>query len=163
IDKPRQAVVIIHGIGEQIPMETLRSFVSAVAPGSDANVRFDRKAESKPDHLSPTLELRRMAVPGGPQPWTQGDWEGTDFYELYWAHLMQGTAWHHVMAWLSSLMLRKPYHVPSRLKVVWWSCWGIALVTFVMLLAALIAGKGPTFAQWTALGTIGGTIWTLCR
>ena len=163
VDKPRQAVVIIHGIGEQIPMETLRSFVKAVAPGSDANVRFERKAESKPDHLSPTLELRRMAVPGGRHGWAEGDWVATDFYELYWAHLMQGTAWHHVMAWFSSLMLRKPDHVPSRLKMVWWSCWGVTLVTFVTFLAALIAGNGPAFAQWTALGAIGGALWTLCR
>ena len=29
---PRQAVVLIHGIGEQRPMETLRDFVAALLP-----------------------------------------------------------------------------------------------------------------------------------
>jgi hypothetical protein len=163
VDKPRQAVVIIHGIGEQIPMETLRSFVDAIAPGVDASVQFERKAESKPDHLSPTLELRRMAVPGGRHGWKEGDWVATDFYELHWAHLMQGTAWHHVMAWLSSLMLRRPDYVPSRLKLAWWSCWILAAVTFLLLLAALIAGKVPSLAQWAAFGTIGGAVWASCR
>ncbi len=67
------------------------------------------------------------------------------------------------MAWFSSLMLRDPRDVPSRLKGVWWSCWGVALAMFVVLLAALISGKGPTFLQWAALGTVGGTVWTLCR
>jgi hypothetical protein len=29
---PRQAVVLIHGIGEQRPMDTLRAFVAALLP-----------------------------------------------------------------------------------------------------------------------------------
>jgi len=40
----RQAVLVIHGIGEQKPMETLRSFVSAVLPGEGVF--------SKPDTIS---------------------------------------------------------------------------------------------------------------
>ncbi len=103
VDKPRQAVVILHGIGEQIPMETLRSFVEAVAPGTDANVAFESKAESKPDHLSPTLELRRMAVPGGRNGWTPGSWVSTDFYELVLgaSHARHGVAPCHGLVLIS--------------------------------------------------------------
>jgi transposase len=72
------------GIGEQRPMDTLRGFVEAVAGRQET----ERRAFSKPDYISPTLELRRMAIPGEDQQWERGDWVATDFYELYWAHLM---------------------------------------------------------------------------
>jgi len=156
--KPRQAVVIIHGIGEQIPMATLNSFVEAVA--QDVNRTSGQKAESKPDHLSPTLELRRIAVPGEKSPWTPGDWVSTDFYELYWAHLMTGTGWQHVMAWLATLLLRRPSLIPPRLRVAWWTCWILVL----MAIAALTGPVGPkTVAEWSVFGTLAGILVTICR
>jgi hypothetical protein len=155
--KPRQAVVIIHGIGEQRPMETLRKFVTAVTeivPGP-----LEHKAESKPDHLSPTLELRRMAVPGENVSWSAGQWVSTDFYELYWAHLMTGTAWRHVTAWISTLMLRRPGQVPRRLKTAWWACWILAAVALIVLV-----GFGPdTIVWWSRLGAVGAIALLLCR
>ncbi len=45
--QPRQAVVFIHGIGEQRPMETLRRFVQALLPGG--------AYYSKPDEISDSL------------------------------------------------------------------------------------------------------------
>ena len=86
---PRQAVVIIHGIGEPRPMDTLRSFVQGVtrraaakgAQGAKEDGISDR-AFSKPDYISPTLELRRMAVPGANKQWAPGEWVSTDFYEV---------------------------------------------------------------------------------
>jgi hypothetical protein len=113
--RPRQAVVVIHGIGEQRPMETLRSFVRGVVG--------KRGALSKPDRITSTLELRRMAVPGDTDAWQPGQHVSTDFYELYWAHLMSGTSWHHVIAWVQTLMLRPAKTVPSRLRAVWWGSW----------------------------------------
>ena len=84
-ERPRQAVVIIHGIGEQRPMDTLWGFVSGVWS--------KRLAHSKPDRISPTLELRRLSVPSVSAEWRPGQPVSTDFYELYWAHLMSGTSW----------------------------------------------------------------------
>ena len=56
----RQAVVIIHGIGEQRPMETLRAFVAgALGVDRDALKEF---VFSKPDRIDDTLELRRLSV-----------------------------------------------------------------------------------------------------
>ena len=49
--KSRQAVLLIHGIGEQRPMSTLRSFVAALVGNS---------FRSKPDDLSKSFELRRL-------------------------------------------------------------------------------------------------------
>jgi hypothetical protein len=117
-------VVIIHGIGEQRPMNTLRAFVKAVTGRAETkNGDLTGKAFSKPDSISPTLELRRMAVPGNDQPWRAGDWVATDFYELYWAHLMTGTSWRHVTAWARSLLFQWPWKVPSRLRYPWIISW----------------------------------------
>ena len=129
-NEPRQAVVIIHGIGEQRPMDTLRDFVKAVAGRLETeNGDVSRKAFSKPDSISPTLELRRMAVPGdNNRQWQRGDWVTTDFYELYWAHLMTGTSWRHVTAWAWTLLFQRPGKVPSRLKVLWRISWALVLI-----------------------------------
>ena len=48
----RQAVVVIHGIGEQRPMSTLREFVAHVVPASEEN---ESRRFSKPDRMSASL------------------------------------------------------------------------------------------------------------
>jgi hypothetical protein len=135
--RPRQAVVIIHGVGEQRPMETLRGFVAAIAGR--------RAALSKPDRISSTLELHRMAVPGKAEDWQPGQPVSTDFYELYWAHLMTGTSWNHVAAWVRTLMLRSPVNVPSRLLVLWIVSWVVGIGVVV---AALAGSWRPSFSSW---------------
>ena len=113
-------------------MVTLRSFVQAVV-GKPAASKPDvgGTAASKPDRISPTLELHRMAVPASSK-WEPGEPVSTDFYELYWAHLMTRTSWNHVAAWARMLMWRWPKQVPARLLYVWLVSW----VVFVLLVAA---------------------------
>jgi hypothetical protein len=155
---PRQAVVVIHGIGEQEPMQTLRAFVDAVA-GPPRDQRTE-KAAAKPDHLSPTLELRRMAVPGDTRPWEPGLWVSTDFYELYWAHLMTGTAWHHVTAWIARLLLQNPKHVPPRLKTAWWVTWAVAALAGVAAIGAIGLRSA---AEWSLFGVFAAILLAICR
>lgn len=132
----RQAVVIIHGIGEQLPMSTLRGFVEAVVkhPQPDGLTFY-----SKPDRISDTLELRRLTANKkytGENP--------TDFYELYWQHLMTGTTSAHIQAWLGKLLLRRPGSVPRRLKLVWRSMWLLIFMAIVSLSAyAIWLGRPP--------------------
>src|SRR5689334_22878119 len=89
---PAQAVVIIHGIGEQRPMATLRSFVGALLDRLDQRGhRLDRPGEnyySKPDTISDSYELRRIklhrAAPDDQHPGGLNlEWPETDFYEYY--------------------------------------------------------------------------------
>jgi hypothetical protein len=80
-----------------------------------------------------------MAVPGDTDAWEPGQHVSTDFYELYWAHLMSGTSWHHVIAWVQTLMLRPAKTVPSRLRAVWWGSW---------LLFSVIAAAALTYHSW---------------
>ncbi len=151
-DRPRarQAVVIIHGIGEQQPMNTLRSFISGFYP-----VKPDGKLHvfSKPDRISAVLDLRRMTasakVTGNP----------TDFYELYWAHLMQGTTWAHLLDWFAVLMFRSRDSVPERLSGLFRWCWAAAGVLLVIFAGLLLAGPLPIIMVAGA----GAPLWPFLR
>ena len=73
--KPKQAVILIHGVGEQKPNQTLRSFVQSITTG--------KKYYNKADHISEIPELRRLQLFGSKYT------PPTDCYELYWAHNTQ--------------------------------------------------------------------------
>jgi hypothetical protein len=118
----KQAVVLIHGIGEQKPMSTLRSFVRAVLPAAAAG---KNQFWNKPDRMSESFELRRLQSIGRPT---------THFYEYYWAYNVEGTTVWHVLGWLVNLIRRPHRDVPPSAKTLWWLLRG-----FVVVLAALAA------------------------
>ena len=91
----KQAVLVIHGIGEQRPMDTLRAFVDAMTGTAKAEGRDGYW--SKPDPLSRNFDLRVLKSMGR---------DSTDFYEYYWAHKMRGTKFAHLLAWLWDLVRR---------------------------------------------------------
>lgn len=116
----RQAVLVIHGIGEQKPMETLRGFVSAVLPAVSVY--------SKPDTISLSYELRRLSA-------TLKTRQSTDFFELYWADKVEGTSFRHIFQWLRGLLFRLPARVPAHLRALWLATW-----LLLILIAALVIG-----------------------
>lgn len=109
-ERPRQAVVIFHGIGHQRPGQTLGSFVeSGVIPEAAST---DNTATSwvKPDLFSQSYELRSYtfaadSATGRPT---------TDVFEVYWAHLIRDTSVPAVLAWALRLVLRRPTPAPLR-------------------------------------------------
>jgi len=133
----KQAVVLIHGIGEQKPMSTLRGFVDAVWTHDEAihNQYAGSGMWSKPDNVSQSFELRRLVTPqniAGIE---------THFFEFYWAHLMEGTSYGHVIAWARSLLLRRPSTVPRQLKPVYWLLIILLTVALLLLAHAVIGRK----------------------
>jgi len=117
----RQAVLFIHGIGNQQPMETLRKFVDAVWT-SDEELKHGYAGGgfwSKPDHISGSYELRRLTTP------TNEAGIRTDFFEFYWAHLMHGTRYGHVLSWARTLLVRRPSSVPPGLRSAYWLLWAL--------------------------------------
>lgn len=56
----------------------------------------------------------------------------TDFYELYWAYLMQGTVWAHIVAWHRMLMFRLPFGAHIRIQCLWAALWGLCAVVFYL-------------------------------
>lgn len=110
------AVVVIHGMGEQRPMETLWGFVDA-AWTHDSHVIHPSRAETfaKPDNITGAFELRRVTTRQG----KGATGRRVDFFEFYWAHLMRGNTLAVVRAWLAPLFLRAPSTVPRRLGAAW--------------------------------------------
>jgi hypothetical protein len=139
--KASQAVVIVHGMGEQRPMDTLRGFVQAVwstdpalapprahipdpvDPGTMINQSW-----ITPDSRTNSHELRRITTPY--------DVEGrrTDFYELYWADITQGTTRGRLAAWVTNLLWRKPGDIPPDARKLYFAT---LLIVIVILVAAL--------------------------
>ena len=137
------AVVLTHGMGEQIPMETLRGFVDAAwVANKDAQWRSppdENPADIwfKPDVTAGSFELRRIttrwtrskagAVVKGPR---------VDFFEFYWADLAEGTTVNEIWDWLRTLLQRWPSEVPEGLIGAWILLWvAVAIVIILSMLA----------------------------
>jgi hypothetical protein len=99
---------------------------------------------SKPDRVSESFEVRKLTTPQS----TGGT--VTDFYEFYWAHLMEGTTYGHLLAWARSLLLRKPSTVPAQLKAVYRLAYALILVSAVIAGYLLVASQGekPAITPW---------------
>ena len=125
----KQAVVLIHGIGEQKPMSTLRGFVDSVvgSPGAGNDPYW-----SKPDPMSELFELRRLQSRGR---------NSTHFYEYYWAYNVEGTTVWHVILWMWGLVRRPGRDVPASAKSLW------LLIRLLLLVVLLLIFTG-TLAQW---------------
>jgi uncharacterized membrane protein len=102
-----------------------------------------------------------MAVPGQ-REWTPGARVSTDFYELYWAHLMAGTAWRHVSAWVARLLLRNPGAVPARLKVAWVVCSVAVIAAVFFLLQSFRTGYVTLSSSALYAAVVAAVLW-LCR
>lgn len=128
---PRIAVVVVHGMGEQRPMDTLREFVDGVKWQLEKNDQAEAaaKVRSKPDSVGDIYETVRLSM----ESCFPTRRPITDFYEFYWAHNMRGTKFSHMGTWLTQVIFRRVGKVPEQLKKVWWTVWGI------FVLAALLS------------------------
>jgi len=127
-ERPRQAIMIVHGIGEQEPGSTLEQFVQGVIQTSPNEI----ETWTRPDQLSGSFELRRItlkASAGQLRP-------TTDIFELYWAHLTRDTTLSQVASWAQGLLLRWP--VPKPFRTVWVLFWALVLGVFTATLGYLL-------------------------
>ena len=144
----KQAVLLIHGIGDQKPLETLRKFVTA-AWTRNRKVHNEFAGDhfwSKPDDISENFELRKFTTPQNRSR------VSTDFFELYWAHLMEGTTYGHVVAWIKTLMLRRPGSLSRQLKPVYWFLWVAALLALALIIytGVSIDENEPLLPPWAS-------------
>lgn len=121
----RQAVLVIHGIGEQKPMATLRGFVHSMGDYSDGKSKWTQ-IYNIPDTISKGYELRQFALYYGK--------DRTDFYECYWANNMRGTKIGAVWSWLFQLMFRKPSSIPKRIRWIYFLVWFVTLIYVYVLI-----------------------------
>lgn len=153
IKAERQAIVIIHGIGEQKPMSTLRGFVSSltasIAP-PQSNFKTFIKYYNKPDTLSNLFELRRLTVP------KKANRPKTDFFEYYWAYNIKEPKVFQVLTWLWEIIFRWPGSMSPRIRGVYYTIWGLLLFIVLFLLWFRFV-SGYTFPAW--IGLAGPLVW----
>lgn len=152
---PKQAVVVIHGMGEQKPMDTIKNFARAVwrieEPAIQAGQPDPYEIWSKPDTRTGSLELRRLTTrPSAPNP-TFKKGVRQDFYELYWADLSGGSTLDQVKNWLRMLLWRSPRRVPGSVMLAWVLLWLIMLVVGVLAIAAALPTPKPDSDWYTLL------------
>src|ERR1700722_18155237 len=107
---PKQAILVIHGMGEQLPMGTIRNFVTAVweTDGTISNPKMKdfnpTEVWSKPDLKTGSLELRRITTRQSRNSGSFPTGVRNDFYELYWADLNAGSTLSQVENWIFGLL-----------------------------------------------------------
>ena len=128
----KQAIVLIHGIGEQKPMGTLRRFVTAVL-GVKPNGQDS--FWSKPDRMSELFELRCLSSIGR---------TSAHFYEYYWAYNVEGTTVRHVLSWLWTLVRRSGKDVPESARTLWLMARALA----ILVLTLVVTGGVGAMEKW---------------
>lgn len=93
--EPRQAVVVIHGIGDLPPMRTLRDFTHGIGL---------RRLFSSPDRMTGTDDLLRLT-----EPPTEHLRARTDFFEFYWGHHSPRGGLMSTVVWATRLLLRSEW------------------------------------------------------
>lgn len=159
----RRAVVVIHGIGEQRPMETLRDFVEATLGEDPSPLDPPRPLfYSKPDSLADGFELRRLVRADRKKR--------TDYFEFYWAHLMPIAETDRLTAWYYMLLARRPGDVPPRFRPIWWISWFGIAVAALLAIASVIAFLTTGIAEGSVipklpwgLAIIAGALWLTVR
>ncbi len=150
---PKQAIVVIHGMGEQKPMDTIKNFAHAVWTADtevhENGLRDPGEIWSKPDDRTGSLELRRLTTRES-TPIPQGTYPSgarQDFYELYWADLSGGSTLGNVQNWVWMLLLRNPFtRVPRHMMAAWMVLWVVVLLILLLVTAAALPAPVPARA-----------------
>jgi hypothetical protein len=131
----RQAVVVVHGMGEQRPLDMLNRFIHAAIPGTSSNHQATGEPVfySRPDEVSDSYESRRYLAP------ETSDYVQTEFFEYHWAHLMEGNKLSDMWTTFRRMMLQLPWSVPSGLRGIWLIFWVICMAAVWYFLRADIS------------------------
>jgi hypothetical protein len=147
----RQAVILIHGMGEQSPMETVREFASTIW-ALDSDVVDSRSSPADeiireqlffvPDPRAGSHDLRRVSTARSRQRWnadgTPRPAVRTDFYELYWADITRDNRWLDFSSWYRRLLCRWPSEAPEQVRPIWWLLWLVTICVAVIVLTPMI-------------------------
>ena len=114
----RTAVLVVHGIGSQRALETVRGVIQ----GGLAKPQKSRR-QGQAD-LEPSSTGRRGYRPDGHDDQRRcrnsKDKRVVDFHELYWAHLMSETKAVAVLLWLYELCRKGPI-MKDGMNGLWWA------------------------------------------
>lgn len=88
----RQAIILIHGIGEQRPMETALNFARSLAQDDEIRV--------KPTAIGINGETQRISIKEA------ADRPRTDIYEYYWAHKFRTNSLGTINRWMFAVFFQ---------------------------------------------------------
>ena len=132
--RKRTAVLVVHGIGSQRALETVRGVIRAVWFDNDDRTQGQKRIWTHPEESGTDLDLAVMTT----SKVSDATNRSVDFHELYWAHLMSETRGVAVLLWLFELGRKGPRFKPG-MNALWW---GVAVFLCLMLLSiALLALK----------------------
>ncbi|MFT4744252.1 MAG: hypothetical protein ACI9AD_000091 [Nitriliruptoraceae bacterium] len=152
----RRAILVVHGMGEQRPLDTLDRLAHAVLSEYDED---HRQYLSRPTLIGDSYEARRYIIPGiyddpvhaRPQ---------TDLFEYHWSPLMTGNRLDDLIGTLRRILLQWPWRVPAGIRALWLVMWAlIVTVAIILVRRAAEGGISATDVVTVIAGTgILGTI-----
>lgn len=152
----RQAIVVVHGQGEQRPMGTIRDFVKVlwqfnpeVRPESEAPHAPEQDDPGRdiwivPDDKGGLFELQRITTP------LHKD-RKTDFFELYYADLLNDTPLRNLWRWMRRLLWIDPTDVPGDLRGPWTVFWVFSLIAVALFWVAALSLEQFVHTDWLAV------------
>jgi hypothetical protein len=127
--RKRTAVLVVHGMGNQRPFDTVRGVINAVwFGGDDGHANGAKRAWVHPEKSGVDIDLPVFTTN---EIKDSADHRSADFHELYWAHLMSETRAVAVLLWLFEQGRKGPRLKPE-MNALWW---GIATFLCLMVLA----------------------------
>ncbi|MEW8564063.1 MAG: hypothetical protein AB2541_18280 [Candidatus Thiodiazotropha sp.] len=149
--KIRQAIVVIHGMGEQRPNDILRDFVRTAISKSDSVTNEGPSIFLRPDKVSGSYDSLRF------QSYSSNCHSQTEFYEYHWAHHMAGNKLVHLWPLIKRLLFR--LRVPKRLIPIWLLLVLFTITTFCTIVWTII--RGGELGLPGILGEIGLSIFAV--
>jgi hypothetical protein len=124
----RTAVVLVHGMGEKRPMETLDDFAkTALGPRStQGETTWDYYP--LPAEITDTYEARRFAS------------AQAEIYEYHWPYLMTADKYVGAMPMALRLLLRRASNVPDALLGIWRRVWTVVVAILLAIPALFVTG-----------------------
>ena len=122
----KTAVVVIHGIGNQRPMDTLREFINNIKDKNDL-------VFNNPDKIANFHETRRISMAQ----------RNVDFYEYYWANLITEPTSLALCRWVFMLLFRIKSERLNWLLVIVITI--LTLIAFTTIYYTLTAFDFPSF------------------
>jgi hypothetical protein len=146
-------VVVVHGMGEQLPLETLNRFVRTALPKVDGQRRYF----SRPERISDSYEARRHLAYREPFAGSgELKYGQTEFFEYHWSYQMTGNKLGDLIPTLRRMLLQRPRNVPYGLKRLWIGAW-LLVVAFVVGLVAILA-SGVVFEGFTLAAVLAAVL-----
>ncbi|WP_309643994.1 hypothetical protein [Phenylobacterium sp.] len=151
----RVAVIFTHGQGEQVPMQDVVELAHSIwtlnGESALSDPPINRGVWSVPVYDADMSEQRRL-VTSTLRREGEPDLQ-VDFYQFYWADLMQGNRLVHVWRWFMDLMNRDQAEVPEPLtpirKLAMASAFWVGLVAWLFGLVTAVRLWNADLLSWS--------------